>query len=80
MCSRLGAVRFEHLAQAKRSFWRPGGVNFRMLRAVRLAERAAWGPKRAPRLDEVHDRAPRAGETLIFDVVGRFGIQNIIVS
>ena len=38
-----------------------------MLRAVRLAEWAAWVPKRAPRLDEVHDRAPRAGERPILD-------------
>ena len=65
--SRLGAVRFDHLACAKRSFRASARRNFRMLRTPRFSIFAGWCPKRPSRLGAVHCRAPRLGETLILD-------------
>ena len=38
-----------------------------MLHAIRVTDLAGLGPKGAPRLGEVHGRAPRAGERPILD-------------
>jgi len=61
-CSRLRAVRFEHLAYAKRLFWVSAGRNLRMLHTPRFSVLPFWSRKGAPRLDGVLDRARRLGE------------------